>query len=116
MDELEDMMFMEAVRLSLAAEEERKRKEEKQKAKQFNDFKREVAVNHELADVRLPVEAIMRDVQQRLTRQNFGGGRRVGQGFGKCHKNNAPNSIRPIIGDVRFLFKASSLRIEGIEL
>ncbi|CAM1502534.1 Fc.00g045180.m01.CDS01 [Cosmosporella sp. VM-42] len=29
MDELEDMMFMEAVRLSLAAEEERKRKEEK---------------------------------------------------------------------------------------
>uniref|UniRef100_A0A0B7KI16 Protein sip5 n=1 Tax=Bionectria ochroleuca TaxID=29856 RepID=A0A0B7KI16_BIOOC len=29
MDELEDMMFMEAVRLSLAAEEERKRKDEK---------------------------------------------------------------------------------------
>lgn len=29
MDELEDMMFMEAVRLSLASEEERKRKEEK---------------------------------------------------------------------------------------
>ncbi|KPM40213.1 Protein SIP5 [Neonectria ditissima] len=30
MDELEEMMFMEAVRLSLAAEEDRKRKEEKQ--------------------------------------------------------------------------------------
>lgn len=34
MDDLEDMMMMEAIRLSIAAEEERKRKEEKEKAKE----------------------------------------------------------------------------------
>ncbi|KAK5995360.1 Protein SIP5 [Cladobotryum mycophilum] len=43
MEELEDMMFMEAIRLSLAAEEERKRKEEKTARKEAKKREKEEA-------------------------------------------------------------------------
>lgn len=49
-DDLEEMMMMEAIRLSIAAEEERKRKEDKEKAKEEKKKAKEQAKEQKKAD------------------------------------------------------------------
>jgi hypothetical protein len=50
MDDLEDLMMMEAIRLSLAAEEERKKKEEKESAKNAKKEEKQKAKNAKKAE------------------------------------------------------------------
>ncbi len=50
MDDLEDVMLMEAIRLSIAAEEDRKRKEDKEKAKEEKKKAKELAKDQKKAD------------------------------------------------------------------